>query len=149
MRKTTIILIIVLCQSIYSQTEMKYNSNSETIPAWAVLMYSENPDEGEVIANYTSYFKTHTFTKNKHTQYYKRWLRNLSRTSNTLTRNPQKANKSNFWECVGPWDFDKEAASRSYAPGSAHAYTVEQSYSNPNVLYTGTATAGAWKSIDK
>ena len=30
---------------------------------------------------------------------------------------------SNQWECVGPWDFDKDAASRSYAPGAAHVYT--------------------------
>ena len=33
------------------------------------------------------------------------------------------------------WDFDKDAASRSYAPGSAHIYTVEQSVSNANILY--------------
>ena len=50
---------------------------------------------------------------------------------------------------MGPWDFDKDAASRSYAPGAAHIYTVEQSISNPNVLYAGSATAGAWKTIDK
>ncbi|MGY8989071.1 MAG: WD40/YVTN/BNR-like repeat-containing protein, partial [Flavobacteriales bacterium] len=49
----------------------------------------------------------------------------------------------------GPWDFDQHAASRSYAPGAAHVYTVEQSVSNSNVLYAGTATAGAWKTTDK
>ena len=30
-----------------------------------------------------------------------------------------------------------------------HIYTIEQSLSNPNILYAGSATAGAWKSTDK
>ena len=86
--------------------------------------------------------------KNKHSQYYKRWLRNLSR--NTPPPLEKKTTKtSNEWKSVGPWDFDKDAASRSYAPGAAHIYTIEQSLSNPNILYAGSATAGAWKSTDK
>ena len=52
------------------------------------------------------------------------------------------------WTCIGPYDFDIDAASRSYAPGAAHVYTVEQSVSNTSVMYAGTATAGLWKSID-
>ena len=63
--------------------------------------------------------------------------------------NYKKSQSSNQWQCIGPWDFDKEAASRSYAPGAAHVYTIEQSISSPNVLYAGTATAGAWKTTDK
>ena len=86
--------------------------------------------------------------KNKHTQYYKRWLRGISRFSNAKPT-IQTSKSSNQWECVGPWDFDKDAASRSYAPGAAHVNTVEQSISNPNILYAGSATAGAWKTIDK
>ena len=61
----------------------------------------------------------------------------------------EKSKSNNQWQCVGPWDFDKDAASRSYAPGSAHIYTIEQSISSPNILYAGSATAGAWKTIDK
>ena len=30
-----------------------------------------------------------------------------------------------------------------------HVYTVEQSISNPNILYAGTAITGAWKTTDK
>ena len=56
---------------------------------------------------------------------------------------------TSVWECIGPFDFDKEAASRSYAAGAAHVYTVEQSHSNPDVLYAGSANAGVWKSVDK
>ena len=96
---------------------------------------------------YESYYKKNNLVKNKHTQYYKRWLRNLSR--ETLQIQNIKSKNSNQWECIGPWDFDINAQSRSYAPGAAHLYTIEQSVSNNNVLYAGSATAGAWRSDNK
>ena len=148
MRKILFLLFITFNLSVFSQVEMKYNSNAKNLPNWAQLMYAENPDEGEVINAYTDYYKKNELVKNKHTQYYKRWLRGISRFSDA--KPTFKISKSsNQWECIGPWDFDKDAASRSYAPGAAHVYTVEQSVSNPNVLYAGSATAGAWKTIDK
>ena len=134
--------------SLSAQVEMKYNAHAENLPTWVQLMYADNPDEGEVINAYTDYYKKNELVKNKHTQYYKRWLRGISRFSNAKPT-LKTSKSSNQWECVGPWDFDKDAASRSYAPGAAHVYTVEQSVSNPNVLYAGSATAGAWKTIDK
>ncbi len=148
MRKILFLLFITFQFSVFSQVEMQYNTNTEGLPNWVQLIYAENPDEGAVIQAYRSYYKSHKLVKNKHTQYYKRWVRNLSRTT-TVPQTLTNSKSSNQWECVGPWDFDKDAASRSYAPGSAHVYTVEQSVSNPNILYAGSATAGAWKTIDK
>jgi photosystem II stability/assembly factor-like uncharacterized protein len=148
MKKILFLLFITFQFSVFSQVEMKYNANSENLPEWVQLMYADNPDEGEVINAYTDYYKKNELVKNKHTQYYKRWVRNLSRTT-TLLQTQINSKSSSQWECVGPWDFDKDAASRSYAPGAAHVYTVEQSVSNPNVLYAGSATAGAWKTINK
>ena len=142
------IFLLSLSVTVYSQTEMKYNAKSENLPNWTELMYSENPDEGEVIKLYRKYYKTNEFVKNKHTQYYKRWIRNISRYTNSKLES-SSSESSNQWQCVGPWDFDQHAASRSYAPGAAHVYTVEQSVNNSNVLYAGTATAGAWKTTDK
>ena len=142
------VLLLFPAYSLFAQVEMKYNAQSEVLPYWTQLMYAENQDEGAVIEAYRNYYKKHEFFKNKHTQYYKRWVRNLSRTTQPIKNSP-KSKSSNQWECIGPWDFDKDAASRSYAPGAAHVYTVEQSISNPNILYAGTATAGAWKSTDK
>ena len=148
MKKVILLVFIFLNISVIAQTEMKYDSDSENLADWIKLMYADNPDEGEVINAYTNYYKKNELVKNKHTQYYKRWLRGISRFSDAKPT-IQTSKSSNQWECVGPWDFDKDAASRSYAPGAAHVYTVEQSISNPNVLYAGTATAGAWKTIDK
>ena len=73
-------------------------------------------------------------------------MRNFSRYSSIYENN--SLNNSNL-QCIGPFDFDQDAASRSYACGAAHVYTAEQSLSNTDVLYAGTATAGLFKSTNK
>jgi hypothetical protein len=135
-----------------AQVEMRYaNADNQNIPHWAQLMYEANPDPGKVTAEYRSYYKTHRFIKDKHTQYYKRWMRTISRKDYAYLvgsaeykkrMNNQAAYLQNsqvkggaVWTGIGPFDFDKDAASRSYAPGAAHVYGIEQSISNPNILY--------------
>ena len=148
MKQIFTLILVSFSTIVFSQSEMKYNSENENTPDWVEKMYSENPDEGDVIRLYRAYYKTNNLVKNKHTQYYKRWVRNISRYTNSI-RTTSISKSSNQWECIGPWDFDQHAESRSYAPGAAHVYTVEQSENNSNVLYAGTATAGAWKTTDK
>ena len=148
MKNILLSLLIFSNFTLLSQIELKYEDNVHNMPIWVKLMYSENADDGAIISAYNYYYKKNKFEKNKHTQYYKRWLRDISRFSNAKPKLKVSKN-SNQWECIGPWDFDIEAASRSYAPGAAHIYTVEQALNNPNVLYAGSATAGAWKTNDK
>ena len=71
--------------SIFSQVEMKYNEKSKNLPKWVQLMYMQSTDEGLVIEEYNKFYKNNKFIKNKHTQYYKRWIRSLSRTTNLNT----------------------------------------------------------------
>jgi photosystem II stability/assembly factor-like uncharacterized protein len=148
MKNTLIILFVFSFLKTTAQTEYQYPIASDNNIEWIELMYQEKADKGLVIEAYNNYYKSHKLVKNKHTQYYKRWVREMSRFSDSKT-NSTSSKSSNQWECVGPWDFDKDANSRSYAPGAAHVYTVEQAVSNQNVLYAGTATAGAWKTNDK
>ena len=146
--------------SIEAQHEMKYPVSPDT-PDWIQLMYQENPNPESVIQAHDLYYSNREMIKNEHTQYYKRWLRSYSR-ENEFDLNSQSTkqyiqNSKNLslqkdenseWSCIGPIDFDIDAASRSYAPGAAHVYTVKRCLSNPDVMYAGTATAGMWKSID-
>ena len=148
MKKLCFCLFIFLNYPLFSQIELKYDVGNKNLPKWVNLMYSKEPKIAETVKEYNLYYKKNKLQKNKHTQYYKRWLRNISRYSNAPVSS-KISNSSNQWQCVGPWDFDQFAESRSYAPGACHIYTVEQSISNPNILYAGTATAGAWKSYDK
>ncbi len=132
-----------------AQVEFKYKSND--IPEWAKEMYKDHPNDGKVVDLYQAYYKVNRFVKNEHTQYYKRWMRNMSRKvehSSKNNRKPSSANRMPDWTCIGPIDWDHDAAGKSYAPGSAHVYTVEQSISNEDILYAGTANAGIWKTID-
>jgi PKD repeat protein/photosystem II stability/assembly factor-like uncharacterized protein len=166
MKKLPLVCALTLVLSFaFAQHEKPYGTNANT-PLWVQLMYSGTANEGEIVQAYESHYKTHPFVKNKHTQYYKRWLRNIARetlpqyNTKTFKENQQHyleltqtlqdlKGPSSQWQCIGPFDFDLKAESQSYAAGAAHVYTVEQSISNPNVLYAGTATAGVWKTIDK
>ena len=42
-------------------------------------MYKTNPNQAKVESLYKDYYNKNEFIKNKHTQYYKRWLRSISR----------------------------------------------------------------------
>ena len=147
MKHYIFILLFLTSLNALSQIEKKYDNSSDKLPNWVQLMYADKPNVGNVIEEYENYYKTNSFNKNKHTQYYKRWIRSFSRETIEVKKSNNKS--SNNWEGVGPWDFDINAESRSYAPGAAHLYTVEQSKSNNNVLYAGAATAGAWRSNNK
>ena len=123
-----------------------------SLPQWAVEMYTADADPGVVTTLYDKYYQKNELVKNEHTQYYKRWIKSIVREVEH-TKQAKSKNRSGSrmadWSCIGPWDWDHDAAARSYAPGSAHVYTVEQSISDPDVLYAGTATAGLWRTTDR
>ena len=154
MKKTLLCLALILSSSLFAQLEMRYAKSSDNNPEWIKLMYAEKPDAGLIKNAYEDYYKTHPFIKNKHTQYYKRWQRSLSRskakpTQKYIDASANARKSSDAWIPRGPFDFDIDAASRSYAPGAAHIYCVEQANTNTNVIYAGSATAGFWRSNDK
>lgn len=136
-----------------------FYSVSQEMPNWAKMMYA-NEDPALIFKAYNDYFETHPFVKNRFTQDFKRWQRSFSRPEyspadvrNASTYLTKSANQSKAfdseWSCIGPYNFDKEAASRSYAPGAAHVYTIESCLATPSTMYAGTATAGLWKSINE
>ncbi len=148
--KKLFFIILLIPFYIHSQNEYKYDYDNTTLPNWVKEMYKENPNPGIVEKLYEKYYNENEFKKNKHTQYYKRWIRSLNR---SIGKEPEftKTSKKGTpeWYCLGPFDFDRLASSSSYAAGAAHIYTVEQSISDPNILYAGGATCGLWKSINK
>ena len=153
-------VFIIMGIEFSAQNEMKY-STDETSPLWVQLMYASDPDPALVINAFEDYYKENNFKKDEHTQYYKRWLRSFSRKENYSLKNKLLKNyiesainlrnnhsPTSQWQSMGPWDFDRQAESISYAPGAAHVYTVKRCLNDTNIMYAGTATAGVWKSID-
>ena len=156
------------------QREATYGSTDDaSLPLWVRKMYEPNPNVGEVVQLYHAYYASNPFVKNTHTQYYKRWIKNTKGMVDDqgLVNPPSKAEMDRIfnerfrlnnsgsaersvttqpnWTSIGPFDFDKDAAGRSHAPGAAHVYTIEKAPSNPDILYCGTANAGVWKTVDR
>ncbi len=140
-------------------TQIEAPTHYQDAPTWAQMMYSGGAPE-QVKTAYEQWYKTAPFEKNNHTQYYKRYMRNYMLTGDPSGATPYAGNErktthqnrsGNQWQEAGPWHYDPEVAMffEVQSPGAFHAYCVEQAPSNPEVVWTGTATAGAWKSTDK
>lgn len=149
----------LLCTTITIAQETPYKANT-TDPDWVHYQYADNVNLIKLRDMYDAYYETHEFQKTKHTQYYKRFLKEnwINIDDNGFIQNAKKGsvvatNKgpNSPWNELGPWDYDHEQAMtfEVQSPGAAHVYTVEQSPVNSDLVYAGTATAGLWKSIDK
>lgn len=123
---------------------------------WVQLMYSGAHPE-LVREAYEAHYAQVPFVKNGDTQYYKRFMRNYLFGADPLgAEGPaaiegQRSGGGANWQEAGPWHYDPEVAMyfEVQSPGAFHAYTVEQAPSESNQVWTGTATAGIWKSTNK
>ncbi|MCB0759970.1 MAG: T9SS type A sorting domain-containing protein [Flavobacteriales bacterium] len=170
MKQLFTVVLALLCAWGQAQwvPQTAYEAKSSD-PQWIQLLYSENPNALEVREAYESYYQTHEFVKNEHTQYYKRWIRvamlTMDNTGNVLplpydtqanTHYLEKYAEAQMrdggeWEEMGPWHYDPEVAMyfQVQSPGACHIYTVEQAPSDADVVWAGGATSGIWKSTDK
>ena len=110
--KKLLFIFLFTYSIVFSQVEYKYDKEDPTLPQWVKEMYSENSYPGKIELLYKNYYQTNKFVKTKHTQYYKRWKRLLSREislTEEYKSNYQKRIGSGLpeWECVGPFDFDR------------------------------------------
>lgn len=147
---------------------------AEILPEWAALMYAENPNVWAVETAYCDYYKTHSFVKTTHTQYYKKWRRanRFFITPEGYIQGPSPAEeraradkyaamksrqatyglRSGTWTCLGPYETfaDYLTGGVQLAKSEqANVYCFEQSPANPNVLYCGTEGGEIFRSTDK
>ena len=170
----TILFVLFFITNSQSQNNPKYFKtipllNNET-PEWALLMYSENPNVGEVEKLFKQYYKENSFVKNIHTQNHKYWILQIEELLNQngyiqpLTKQEEdllfqlqkekyqqknRGNKvSDSWEAIGPLE---TFSTNNVQPISWHKniYAIDQSLSNPDILICGTEAGGIYKSIDK
>ncbi|NNE28651.1 MAG: hypothetical protein HKN16_03395, partial [Saprospiraceae bacterium] len=142
----------------------------ESEPAWVHLMYAENPNVYEVIDLYEQFYKTNQFEKNLHTQNYKNWLfqtatyvtdegfieyeneaRKLFVNQLKNKRSQLKEGRADYWSCLGPFETYANDGQLGVIPVSwqINVYCMDQSVTNPNLLFAGTEGQGAWRSVDK
>ena len=111
------------------------------MPDWAQKMYSGEDVAENVRAGYEIWQAKNPTIKNQHTQFYKRWMRQMQwplvqPESGYIERTERSKNdrfsRSGSWTELGPWHYDPEVAMyfEVQSPGACHVYTVEQAYSN-------------------
>ncbi len=153
----SLILCSLSLQALCQHTPQTSYEGAPNTPSWASLMYENPQNVDQIRAGYEEWRKNNPDVKNQHSQYYKRWLRqadwSMPSADEAYVQACREAHlmRSGEWSQMGPWHYDPEVAMyfQVQSPGSCHVYTVEQSESNPDVVYCGTATAGAYKSTDK
>lgn len=138
----------------------------EDTPNWAKQMYSDNPDVGAIDMGYATFKLENPGVKTQHTRNYDYWRRNIIKLAyqrpNGSFRKPTKeeyrqafkprkksTRKSNHeWTPIGPIEtFD--AIDKTKKSSQVNIYTIDQSLSHPNIVYSGTEDGAIFKSTDK
>ena len=163
-----LLLSIFLFGESIAQTERPLPSAASiaNAPAWAQEMYSENPNIHEVDKGYMLWRKDNPIGRTYHAQFYKHWRRaigshvsaeghwtpptaaqELNDFRNWLTAREETGSRAVDWEPLGPF--------RTFAEGDdfevswqVNIYSLDQSVSDPNVLYAGTENGLVFRSSD-
>ena len=126
-------------------------------------MYSENPNVYQVSQAYQDYYRTHTFEKNYHTQYYKRWMRQNQyftdesgfistptqiqlQNEDALYFKKQNTLKTSNWSIVGPITTYQQGLAQG--SGQTNVYSFDQCAAQTNVCYCGTEPGEVYKSTN-
>jgi len=164
MKKLQFLLIFLIAFAGYSQTSTTINSSQlyKDAPAWAKLMYSENPNVNTIDNLYRAYFETHAYEKSYHTQYYKRWRRAINPFLNDegfydhtkklqlrealqeLRRSQNNQSEMGNWSPIGPFESYKEGGT-VLSGAQTNVYSISKCLAVPNVLYCGTESGEVYK----
>ncbi|MFM7005740.1 MAG: T9SS type A sorting domain-containing protein [Flavobacteriales bacterium] len=160
-----IVIALTVSKGLLAQ-QMQRPSQTEiqSLPTWAQLMYSENPNVTEVQNAYQDYYRAHTFEKTYHTQYYKRWIRQNQYfideqgfiqtptqeqqiAENAFYLKKQSAqNKSTNWSVVGPITNYQEGLAQG--SGQTNVYSFDQCESQQSICFCGTEPGEVYKSTN-
>ncbi|MFM8595983.1 MAG: VPS10 domain-containing protein [Flavobacteriales bacterium] len=160
-----LLFTLLIINTLEAQQLQKPSSQEvQNLPIWAQMMYAENPNIFELRNAYENYYRTHTFEKNYHTQFYKRLMRQAQYNVNDLgflspideaTHHTQQANylkkqakqtKASNWSVVGPITNYQEGATPG--SGQTNVYAFDQCEGQPNFCYAGTEPGEVYRSID-
>ncbi|MBX7051954.1 MAG: T9SS type A sorting domain-containing protein [Flavobacteriales bacterium] len=166
------ISILSFVFAVLFASELTAQLNDQSIPVlpsdpqWVSLLYSPTAHPTAIRAAYEAWFASHPFKKSRHTQAYKRWL-SLNRHyftgdgSLVIPDHEERARQEErkrhadqsdrgdiIWSYAGPVvHYDADG---SLTEGFRHSniYCHDRSVTNTNLLYCGTESGGAYKSID-
>ena len=154
-------------QSHKTLLKTPYEPENDT-PKWAVEMYKDSPKVLLVDKLFKEFYETSAFEKNVHTQNYKHWRRaiepylnkngeinlpdvnELNKHNEEIVGKKATATRSgNSWTTIGPYQTFSIDANQVPVSWQGNVYSIDQSKSNPEIVYVGTEAGGVFKSIDK
>jgi photosystem II stability/assembly factor-like uncharacterized protein len=142
---------------VYKMNFRLHGKTSQMLPPWMPLMQSDRPSAQAVRDAYEKYHQEHPFQKTRYTQAYKRWVvqqrghwsaGGLLQESTPIAPRAQSRGGGAIWSYAGPQVHYAEDGTMT--PGFRHSnvYCHDRSSTNPNVLYCGTESGGAYKTVD-
>lgn len=164
MKKKFILSLALVCLflNVHAQFFIPPHHLIKDAPEWAQKMYADNPNVVEVTKAYREYHQEYPFVKNIHTKNYKFWKRkhqyrfksdgtiapysDASFQKRLQTKSQELTKTAGNWSLVGPIQTlnpDEELGS-----DQACVYSLDQSISNPNVVFCGTEPGEVYKSTD-
>ncbi len=166
--------VLLICLQISLQAQELYKvppAADETLPAWAEMMYAANPNVWQIDDAYRIWRQTHPDLKTTYTQYYKKWRRAAEPNINHEgyiqkdTPNEKEAFQNSInklkqnsatrgtadWTVMGPMEtFNTNTGPAPLAKSSqSNIYCIDQSLSNPDIVYCGTEGSEIFKTTDK
>lgn len=175
MKQTLInfILSLLLIGGLSAQNRNSYFKAmppaAEALPAWAQLMYSADPNVLEVDWLFAQHYLQNTFVKNLHTQNYRYWRRKVAPYLNAegyirpaspeqeelhyrQLREQRGSSAARLdpplWQSLGPVETYAEGGEMPVSL-QVNVYCIDQSISNPDILFAGTEGGGVYKTTDK
>ncbi len=170
-----LLLLLILLSPLAAPAQKLFKprpSAGETLPAWAVAMYADNPNVFAVDDGYRRWRAQFPEAKTTYTQYYKKWRRAVAPCLRpdgsvacpdaaeqrafqqrlvALQQPPNGFQGAAAWTNIGPFEtFATNAGPNPPAVSSQfNAYCFEQSLSHPDILYCGTEGGEVFKSTDR
>ena len=179
MKKITFMVAIMFCSLVsFAQSSLKLKhpqlykivpERIENAPKWVTLLYSDHPNIDELEAAFVKYYRSHPFSKTIHTSNYKYFMRQVrnhdlldvqrnlyiptlekqeERTEKLKETRRSQTKKSGAWTAVGPMR-TLHLNGSAQKSAQVNIYTLDQSQSNPNIVFAGAETWGVYKSVNK
>lgn len=174
MKLIPLVLLVAFSSSLSAQKYYKVApAKGETLPEWAIQMYSDHPNIWQVDDGYRNWRQTHPEEKTTFSQYYKKWRHDVdpyinnqgfeqrptnneilafnARLESLKKKNEQSSSvRGQTWSVVGPVEtYNTNTGPNPLAKSSqVNVYCFDQSPSHPDILYCGTEGGEIYKSTD-
>lgn len=174
--KKVLFLALVLGLFTYSSLAQKWPNFAPLVtaetPNWAKLMYADQPNVWEVETAFKNYYREHSFEKNIHTQFYKKWRRVVEpfvqadgrlkfppeaeriaaqkKYENQIARQAETQKLlMPAWKALGPFETYSTGNDQEKVSWQTNVYTIDVFAGNTDILYCGTEAGGLFTTTDK